>query len=520
MRRLVPMLLALLFAPLFARPALAIVKYQDGMVTVKGVQLLQDRDDANAYYYIPQFPRLSTRENGDFELLCLKYVGKGGSETNGGLFHALVQFSLPEEWIPEIETKLQEVTGNAKARIAGAVPLLQTMKEGEANTPAGFTIVSSVLTTGAKDSFARKVIASGHAPLLPGSKAAISALLTQEGASLLFESLQGPTSDISVTVSGYYEAAVKAYNATVAARCSTLYDHYSRLENVQEGYTKNQLRKITDQLVTDKVLNVDVFDRSAGLGVDTKDMQGILDAVTDKLTELMFDSKEGWAKTPPRETAVEMNQIQGRQERGWFSSVFGGAQDTPYFTDNQFVLKKRTDIQVNTFQLNLSKSTTIKVPVYTSGNLGGLYDSLNAGKNKDKYFRTVNLDDPEFQKREVSFQVDGEFAESFKDIFNQVNVSFRKVYGGGRDDVTSDLIFRKADLEKGADFQNVSYARLGIQSADWLNYEYRTSCSIPRGTTAGSSRTRRELRSSRRSRSARWRSMSTAQSSRKRTSPR
>ena len=473
MRRLLLVLLTLL-VPASAH---AIVKYQDGMVTVRGVQLLQDREDANAYSYIPQFPRLSTRENGDLEILCLKYVGKGGAETNGGLFHALIQFALPEEWLPDLETKLQEKTGNPKARIVGAVPLLQTMKEGEANTPAGFTIVSSVLSSGQKDSFARKVIASGHAPLLPGSKAAISAVLTQEGASLLFESLQGPTSDVSVTVNGYYEAAVKAYNATVAARCSTLYEHYSKLQNIQEGYNRDQLRKITDNLITDKVLTVDVFDRSAGLGIDTKDMQGILDTVTDKLVELMFDSKEGWAKVPPRETAVEMDQIKGRQERGWFSSVFGGAQDTPYFTDNQFVLKKRTDIQVHTFRLNLSKSTTIKVPVYTSGNLGGLFDSLDVGKNKGKYFRTVNLDDPDFQKRDVSFQIDGEFAESFKDIFNQVTVSFRKVYGGGRDDVTSDLTFRKADIEK-ADFQNIAYARLGIQGSDWLNYEYRTSWSL------------------------------------------
>jgi len=474
MRRLA---LVLLLVTLQAAPALAIPKYNDGMVTVKGVQLLQDRDDPNAYSYLPQYPRLSTRDNGDFELLCMKYVGKGGADTNGGVFHALIQFSLPEEWIPELETKLQEKTGNAKARIVGAVPLLQTMKEGEANTPAGFTIVSSVLQTGAKDSFTRKVIASGHAPLLPGSKAAVSALLTQEGASLLFESLQGPTSDISVTVSGYYEAAVKAYNATVAARCSTLYEHYSKLSNVQEGYSRDQLRKITDQLITDKAITVDVFDRSAGLGIDTKDMQGILDTVTDKLVELMFDNKEGWAKTPPRETAVEMDQIKGRQERGWFSSVFGGAQDTPYFSDNQFVLKKRTDIQVHTFRLNLTKSTSIKVPIYTSGNLGGLFDSLDVGRNKGKYFRTVNLDDPDFQKRDVMFQIDGEFAESFKDIFNQVTVSFRKIYGGGRDDVTSDLTFKKADIEK-ADFQNVAYARLGIQGADWLNYEYRASWSL------------------------------------------
>lgn len=459
--------------------ATAIPKYNEGMVVVKGVQFLQDREDSSAYYYIPQFPRLSKNDNGSYELLCLKYVGQGGSETNGGIFHALIEFSLPQELLDILETSLKEKTGNAKAFIAGPVPLSQTMKEGENNSPAGFQVVSSILTnTAGTNAFTRKMVASGHAPLLPGSKAAISALLSQEGATLLFESLQGPTSDVSVTISGYYEAAVKAYNAVATASCSTMYEHYSRLTHVAEGFTRDELRKVTDQLRQNQLLKVDVFDRSAGLGIDTKDMQAILSTVTDKLIELMFDAKEGWSQTPPTEVAVEMNQIKGRQERGWFSSVFGGAQNTPYFSDNQFVLKKRTDIRVHNFYLNLSKSTTIKVPVYTSGNLGGLYDTLSTGADSLKYFRLVNLNDGSFEKRDIIFQVDGEFADSFKDILNFVTVSFRKVYGGNHNDVTGDKTFKRGDLEKGGDIQSISYPRLNIFSSDWLDYEYRVSWSL------------------------------------------
>lgn len=459
--------------------ATAIPKYNEGMVVVKGVQFLQDREDSSAYYYIPQFPRLSKNDNGSYELLCLKYVGQGGSETNGGIFHALIEFSLPQELLDILEALLKEKTGNPRAFIAGPVPLSQTMKEGENNSPASFQVVSSILTsTAGTNPFTRKIVASGHAPLLPGSKAAISALLNQDGATLLFESLKGPTSDVSVTISGYYEAVVKAYNAVVTASCSTMYDHYSRLTHVAEGFTRDELRMVTDQLQQNQLLKVDVFDRSAGLGIDTKDMQAILSTVTDKLIELMFDAKEGWSQTPPTEVAVEMNQIKGRQERGWFSSVFGGAQNTPYFSDNQFVLKKRSDIRIRNFYLNLSKSTTIKVPVYTSGNLGGLYDSLSTGADSLKYFRLINLDDPDFQKRDVMFQVDGEYADSFKDILNFVTVSFRKVYGGNHNDVTQDKTFKRGEIEKGGDIQSISYPRLGVRSSDWLDFEYRVNWSL------------------------------------------
>jgi len=141
-------------------------------------------------------------------------------------------------------------------------------------------------------------------------------------------------------------------------------------------------------------------------------------------------------------------------------------------------MKKREDIRTNRFYLNLSKATSIKVPIYTSGNLGGTFFTTLGSAPDNQYFRTVNLDDPVFQKRDVHFQVDGKFAESFTDILNFVTVSFRKNFGAGQNAVTKDLIFKREDLEKGKDIQTVTYPRLGLEGADWLNYEYRLSWSF------------------------------------------
>src|SRR5690348_3177150 len=71
------------------------VKYDEGSRFINGVQLLQDKDNPNAYYYIPRYPKLATNDDGTFELLCMKYVGNKG-EPSGGLFHALLEFSLPQ----------------------------------------------------------------------------------------------------------------------------------------------------------------------------------------------------------------------------------------------------------------------------------------------------------------------------------------------------------------------------------------------------------------------------------------
>ena len=467
------LILTIILTLFIAFRAQAVVKYDEGRLMIDGVQLLQDRDKPLEYYYIPQAPRLATKEDGSFELLCLKFVGEG-EQASGGIFHALVEFSLPTDVINELNKKLdKEVPG---AKIVGPVPLQQTMEDGEDGL-GSFQVVSAILNNiEGDDPFTSEVIHSGHAPLLPGSKAAIAARLNPAGATLLWESMSGPTSDVSVSIKAHYEAAVKGYNAIVKADVQSVYEHYSRVINFQQNYTKRDLRKITDELVQDRTIEIDVFDRSEGLGIDNKAMQAIVDLVSDKLVELMFDSKMGWAKEPERETAVEAGQIKGRQEDGWWGRTFGGPKDLKYMSDNQFVMKRREDIQIQKFYMNLSKSTTIKIPVYTSGNLSGIYDSL--GREDEKYFRVVNLDDADFQKRDIHFQVDGDFLESFKDLVNFVAVNFKKNHGDGQEETTREIMFNRKDLEGGTDLKSIDYPRLGALGADWLDYEYQITWSM------------------------------------------
>ena len=455
----------------------ALVNYDSGQRLIDGIQLLQDAIDTSAYYYIPQFPRLATRDDGTFEFVCLKYVG-GTAATNGGLFHALVEFTLPPDVVAALEKKLkQQVPGG---HIVGPVPLMQALDKGQEGV-GSFRVVSAILadTGKEKDGFTRSLITAGAALTTPGSKAALAALLNEQGATLLWDSLNGPTSDVSVAIHAYYEAAVRAYNAKVTAKVDTIYTHLSRVSNQQHDFTRRQLRDVVDELQRSGDLQVDVLDRSSGLGIKADDMAGILQVVTDKLTELMFDHKSGWSADPTRETAVEANQIRGRQERGWLSQIFGGAQDTKYFSDDQYVLKRRSDITRNSFTLTLGKSTTIKVPVDTAGNLGGLYRAL---KNDTRYFRIVNMNDPAFEFIPVHFQVDGDYVDSFQDSVNFVSVNFRKSYTD-RPSFTKGLTFTYADVKAGKTIQDIAFPRLGIEGTDAASYEYQVRWSIRDGAT-------------------------------------
>jgi hypothetical protein len=464
------LLLGALLAP---QPARALVKLDDGRRLVLGVQLLQDHADPNAYYYVPTYPRLAENQDGTLSLLCMKYVDPKG-KTGGGLFHALVELSLPPKFVADLEKELKKQV--PQGRIVGPVPLLPDQsQEGQGEGRGSFEVVSAVLKNGGDGGFTRTLIASGKAPLTPGSRAAVAALLNSQGATLLWDSLGQPTSDVSVSVNAYYEAMVTGFDARITADVRTVYTHFSSLYNRQHDYTKTQVRNVVDELQRKGDIKVEVLDRSKGLDLKAADMQALVDTITNKIVELMFDSKTGFSADPPREVAVEQGQIAGRRERGFFSKLFGGAPDEKYYTDDQFVLKDRKDIRQNTFSVILTKNSTVKVPVNTSGNLRGLYSDL---KNDQRYFRIVNLGDPAFEFRSVFFQVDGEYAGSFQDAINFVAVNIRKKQPNGNPDYTSALRFSQEVMKDGKLAQEISYPRLGDQSLSWLEYEYQVVWSV------------------------------------------
>jgi hypothetical protein len=471
--------LAALLGLALATPAAALVKYDEGGLIIDGVQLLQDANDDLSYYYLPQFPRLATKEDGEtLEFLCVKYVGQAG-KASGGIFHALVEFTLPPAQLAVIQGKLEKQARGAKLR--GPVPLQQATEDGN-NGLGSFRVVSATLSDTGEGGFTRSLVTSGRAPLAPGSKAVVAAMLNQEGATLLWDTLNSPTSDVSVAITAYYEAAVKAYNATVSAEMDVVYKHFSRVANRQAGYTKTEMRRVTDELVRTGGIKIEVVDRSKGLGVDAGAMQGIVDIVTTKLTDLMFDADAGWAKAPDKEVAVEGGQIPGRQERGGFAKFFAGTGNQEYITDNQYVLKKREDITRNSFSLNLSLSSTIRVPVDSSGNLGGIYADL---KDDTRYFRVVNLADTAFEKRQVHFQVDGNYLDSFADTVNFVSVNFRKTYQDDQPAFTQSLMFTHEDIKNGRTTKSIEYPRLGASEKDWRGYEYQVRWSVRDRPTVG-----------------------------------
>ncbi len=459
LKRLFTSLLFLIFV-LIPLQAAALVNYEAGRLEVNGILLLQDAADKNNYYYLPPTPRVSQRKDGGLELSVIKFVDPKG-DTSGGLFHMLISLSLPAEDLLALQTGLKKIKPDAK--VSGPVPLKQ-------ESEASFSIISGTL----KDKkFTTQLISSGRAPVTPGSKAAVAATLSPHGATLLWESLQKPTSDVSIALRAYYEASLPSFQAKVHAEVSTVYTHFSKLKNKQGGYDKKQVRDIVDELVRTGDIKVDVMDRMPD-DIANKAMQSLVDLVTSKLTEVIFDQKTGFTAIPEKEKAVEAGQIKGRQKKGWLAKAFTSTGNQKYFTDNQYVLKKREDINRAVFNINLTRRAVIKVPVDTAGNISGLYKEF--AQNPDM-FRVVNLADPAFQKRELFFRIDGDYTGAFESIMNYAGISIQKKYKG-QADATGELIFTREDIRDGRLSKSWKYARLGEKKSNWLDFGYRTTWSI------------------------------------------
>jgi len=459
--------------------AQAVVMYDEGREFIDGISLLRDKEDKTAYYYLPTAPSVVIdRKTNKPKISLVKFVDPAGT-TSGGLIHFLFSLDLPPERIEALNEKLGKKVPGATVR----GPVILRAEGDEDAGGASFQIISSTVTQqSGKDSFTSSLVSSGIAPVTPGSQAAVAARLNEQGATLLWESLKQPTSDISVSINASYEAALPAYRGKVFANIETVYNHLFKVMNQQQGYRKTEIRKQMDEMVREGVIEVDVTDR-AGLEIDSSQMSGIMNLVTDKLVNMIFDTTQGLSKLPEQEK-VPASVVKGRQERGFLGKLFAGTGNQQYVTDDQYTIRQKEDIKRGTFSMLFTQNTTIKVPFNSTGNISGLYESWG---QDESLFRVIGLNDAAFERREVFFEVDPSFYQAFQENINSVSVSFVKKYPNraNQADFTGEVVFNQNDVKEGTFSKSIIYPRLGAQGSDWHDYKFRTLWSFRGGKTVG-----------------------------------
>ena len=170
--------------------------------------MLQSLDDPLVYHYLPDSPRLATK-NGKPRFSFLEYArtqetGEAGitRARGGGIVHFLVTYGADEARVQTAEQGLQEKVPSA--RLAGPIVYRR----------ASFALVTSFTE---ENETVTRTVAVGKAPLMEGQKAAVSMALTREGASCCWESFQSATPDISLVFDMEFAGVREPYEAKLEA---------------------------------------------------------------------------------------------------------------------------------------------------------------------------------------------------------------------------------------------------------------------------------------------------------------
>jgi hypothetical protein len=275
-------ILAFALAGLLAGSAAAQEVILDRPVRAGGLIFFPTVGDPNTYYYAPTRARLATGASGKPQFSFLRYVqnvtdaqqevteGEGG-----GIVHAVVELGISDEDLERARGELRR--GRSGAQVAGPV----VFRSGRFGLVTSFTAENGELTT--------RVVGLGTAPILEGSKAALSIQLTKLGAKVLHESFETTTPDISFM----FEMEMKGYRepvrATITADLDRVYEHENFQLGVATTYVQAEISQAFDDLYEKKVIKVEQ------VGEDEK-LEAMLQTAYSKLIDLIFQPNQQQAQ--------------------------------------------------------------------------------------------------------------------------------------------------------------------------------------------------------------------------------
>jgi hypothetical protein len=457
------------------------VTLNDGTeVTLLGKANPRSNTPSGEYYYLPVGLRLSERPDGVPEFLFMKYTTEAEASAGGvqgGLLHFLMQWGLSASHEAELLTKLKEKLNEQPSKSRFGLRLMNTPKnikimgpvEVEPIPEESFQIYSASLS----DPASSTVIQSGRAPSLEGGKAVVASKMDKETAQMMATTFEETSSvaDLSVTLGYQYRVLMPSIDASVVVNWSKVSEMFDSLateyskkressgilwwKKTKTTYSYDEMHKIYTSAQENKAVSVNITDRS--LGNETSAM--ILEAFMSYFTNALTDRAMDIPSVPPQGDENEDDKPD--------------TQKGNYYTLNKVKMEKKIERGRETISLNYRRSVPKFIDV--TGNLRSWYDGVRDNPN---CVTSVNLNDPFFQHRNISFILDMEAEEMFSEAINYVTVSVRKERSSGNDFTDRFTIDKKYINEKGTS-AIITYARGEDTNPD--AFDYKTQWSLRGG---------------------------------------
>jgi hypothetical protein len=420
--------------------------------------------DSLTYLYLPNYAFLSRNEEGKPQFSLMRYVDNSAAETGsaatiteaagGAILHFLVEYNTPPDSVAAAQQYLRDFLGIDDIKVRGPV----IFEKGS------YSLISSVLnqSSGQKST---SLLALGEAPVLEGSKIALSFELTPEKSKILLESFKMSTPDISLAFDLSFSGLTDAYNADLLIDWSEVHESKAFEAGGSIYFVSADVKASFDKLRRDNAIRLTTY------GEDDN-MDALLNTVYDKLLNLLF--------APVKPENVPESQRGGLTDAlsalTGSKGLLGSRKTTGFGLHAGFQLKEMKS--EGTSKLNFNSRSTVTRHHYIVFNIGDFYQRYG---NDENYFRTVNIFDPDFSQREVHISVDGSLEPEFSKFINSVTVTLRKLHEGGEETVR-ELYVDKNTLGNSAGQLVMTYG--SIKDTDrlkWLEYDYKTIWQFMKG---------------------------------------
>ncbi|HSL17298.1 MAG TPA: hypothetical protein VLB51_05265 [Methylomirabilota bacterium] len=441
---------------LVAVPAGAQEVLLDRSLTAAGVTLFAALDTPGSWYYLPDQPRIATDDEGRPEFSLVKYASAaeatgGGSHgitaaRGGGVLHFLAAYGVSEARLARARSALAEMEGHEDDRILGPIQF----------RAGSFALVSTAAA--ADGGMARRVTGTGRAPLLEGGKVAVSVGLTPEGATFLGRSLEMESPDISLAFSMEMEGYREPYEAELVVDWDKVWSHQEIEARAKIYFVGAEVDMLIDDLATTGAIRVEAKGESGS-------MEKLLDAAYAKVTDMLFDqAAPGEAE---REVGDDLGNVVGRVLRSARRST------VDLFAGYKLSKKQRT----GSARISLRHQRAERLFILLTGNVGPL---AREWRDDPRFFRVVNLEDPTFRNREVTFSFDGDAAD-FGKVVNHLVVQLKKRHGDGSE-TDREAMLDPQSLGEG--HNRIVFAYGWADDADpqsWLSFDWRAVWSFRGG---------------------------------------
>ncbi len=418
--------------------------------------------DSLVYLYLPSDARLGTDNNGQPQFSFLRYVDNKKDTTagtnsiskagGGAVLNFLVMYETPQKKINEAKTKLKEILQVDDITLRGPV----IFAEGR------YALISTIINSSGKEE--TKLLATGNAPVLENSRIALSFELDPKASKMLMESFQMATPDISIVFDMGFSGITDAYRAELVVNWDDVKKAEMMKASASVYFVSADVEKSVLELKRNNAIQLTTIGENAH-------MDALLTTVYGRLVDLLFqpiDPEVAQATNGLVDLLGNMLRPQGAMGSG---KVFGFGLNAAY---------KRRDFQsTGKSVMNFNSRVTVQRHHLIAFNIGDFYKKY--GKDP-MYFKSVSLEDPDFQQREIFVSVDGTLLPEFDKLINNITVTLKKTHENG------DVTLREQNITKKTLNDNkispMIYGSISDKDRlNWLNYEYKTNFQFQGGKT-------------------------------------